>query len=308
MIAHVAAGLTGSTVVVATNGRIRWPETVMRTAATIAECSGGKWYTSIPEAYACLARQLQEQDLPGEGQVYDLLRQNEELYGDVQDAGEGHFLWLVHPSAFWSSPLLCPQCHTERSAHSACPGQPCGEPCRRPACAASAPLCCRCRQSEAASSQNASPAASFVPLVDAAILPKLLPDLLAIKDRELGELQLEAQVLDKLQRFVEEHDLSACSDSRKRNCALPTRSSSGSACSNRSASKGDTPNWRCRSRRCWNCNGSSRNRPKRGKRKGGRRELQEKDHGALSFQQACLLLEGKRQVHRSIPVQRRGGL
>lgn len=207
MIAYIAAGLTGSTVVVATNGRIRWPETVMRTAATIAECSGGKWYTSNPEVYACLARQLQEQDLPGEEQVYDLLKQNEELYGDVQDAGEGHFLWLIHPSTFWSSPLLCSQCHTEQSAHSACPGQPGGEPCGRSACAASAPLCCRCQQSEGASSQNASPAASFVPLVDAATLPKLLPDLLSIKDRELGELQLETQILDKLQRFVEEHDI-----------------------------------------------------------------------------------------------------
>ncbi len=207
MVVSVAAGLPGSTVVVATNGRIRWSETVMRTAATVAACSGGKWYTSIPEAYACLARQLREQNRPREGQVFDLLSQNEEMYGDVQDVGEGHFLWLVHPSTFWAPPLLCPLCHSEQSAHSACPGLPGGEPCERPVCAASTPLCCLCRQAQAGSAETAPPIASFVPLVDMATLPHLLPDLLVIKDRELDEAQLEAQVLDKLQRFVEEHDL-----------------------------------------------------------------------------------------------------
>ena len=207
MILSVYSAQPGSTVVVATNGRIRWPETVLRTAASVATCSGGKWYTSIPDVYACLAWQLQEQALPGEGQVFELLSQNEEMYEDVRDEGSGHFLWHVHPSAFWSPPLLCSLCHTEQSAHSACPGQLEGSPCGRPVCAASAPLCCLGQPAEAESAQRATSTASFVPLVDPTTLPLLLPDLLAIKDRELGELQLEGQVLDKLQRFVEEHDM-----------------------------------------------------------------------------------------------------
>jgi hypothetical protein len=207
MIASVAAGQPGSTVVVATNGRIRWPESVMRTAATVAACSGGKWSTSVADVYASLARQLPEQDRPGEGQVEDLLSQNEERYGDVQDVGEGRVLWLVHPSTFWAPPRLCPLCHSEQSAHGACPGLPGGEPCERPVCAASTPLCCLCRQAEAGGAETAPPITSFVPLIDMAALPHLLPDLLAIKDRELAETQLEAQVLEKLLRFAEEHDL-----------------------------------------------------------------------------------------------------
>ncbi len=89
MIANVHAALPGRTLVLATNGRIRWPETVLRIAATVAECRGGKWYTPIPAVYACLARQFLFLELPEAGQVEVLLRQNEELYGDVQDAGVG---------------------------------------------------------------------------------------------------------------------------------------------------------------------------------------------------------------------------
>ena len=124
MIANGYPALPAGTVVRATNGRIRWPETVLKTAATVAGCSGGKWYTSIPEIYACLALQLQEQDRPG----------------------EGHVLWLVHPSTFRAPPALCQQCHTELFPHRACPGQPGGEPCGRPVCAIGGNQCCLCQR------------------------------------------------------------------------------------------------------------------------------------------------------------------
>ncbi len=204
MFAHVGAHLPGSTVGAATNGRIRWLETVMRSAATVAECSGGTRLTSIPDVYACLARRLREQDHPGEGQVEGLLNQYEEIDGEVQVLGEGHMFWLVHPSVFWTSPLLCPLCHSEQSAHSSCLGWAGGEPYERVACAATVPPRCLCQHAEVESAQKTARTASFTPLLDTATQPLLLPSL---KEWELNEARLEGQVLEKLLRFVEEHDL-----------------------------------------------------------------------------------------------------